>query len=125
MRILFTGAAVAALALSSTAGAGATSCTMNGMMSHPMPKCTTKTGPVVWFRAPAKTFYMKGSSHYGKGMGMYVCRATAVARGGHAGMAGMMGGSHGMMGGSHGSAMPITQTMAPRPMSSGNPSPHP
>ena len=60
------------------------------------------TGPVVWYMAAAKTYYLKGSSHYGKGMGMYVCRATAVARGGHPGDR-MMGGSHGSMGGSHGS----------------------
>ena len=108
-------------------------------MNHMMPHCTSKAGPVVWFMAPAKTYFTKGSSHYGKGMGMYVCRATAVARGGHPGMGmmgggshGMMGGSHGTMGGSHGtmggshgmpgSSMPATMTMAPRPM---QPSPGP
>jgi hypothetical protein len=128
MRILVSGAAIAALALGSTSGAVAAQCHMTGMnaMSHAMPHCTAKTGPVVWFMASAKMYYMKGSSHWGKGMGTYVCRATAVARGGHPGM-GMMGGSsHGTTGGSHampgssmpGSGMPSTMTMAPRPMSS-------
>ena len=129
MKILMSGAAAAAFALGSMSVAIAAPCTMGGMMSHSMPHCTAKTGPVVWWMASAKKYYMKGSSHYGKGMGSYVCRTTAVAHGGRAGMAGtmggshgMMGGSHGMMGGSHGSSMPMTmpatKTMAPRPMSS-------
>ena len=133
MRILVSGAAMAAFALGSMSGAVAAQCHMTGMnsMSHAMPHCTAKTGPVVWFMASAKLYYMKGSAHWGKGMGMYVCRATAVARGGRPGT-GMTGGSsHGTMGGSHGtpgssmpgsampgSAMPSTMTMAPRPMSS-------
>jgi hypothetical protein len=118
MRILMSGAAIAALTLGSTSGAAAAQCHMTGMnaMSHAMPHCTAKTGPVVWFMASAKLYYVKGSSHWGKGMGTYVCRATAVARGGHAGT-GMTGGtSHGTTGGS--SPMPMTMTMAPRPMSS-------
>lgn len=145
MRILVSGAAVAAFALGSMTVAVAAPCTMTGgMMSHAMPKCSAKTGPVVWFMASAKAYFLKGSSHYGKGMGMYVCRATAVARGGHPGMS-MMGGSHGSMGGSHGSmggahgsmggshpmpgsttpgsAMPSTMTMAPQPMPRATPGP--
>jgi hypothetical protein len=121
MRILLSGAAIAAFALGSMSAAGAAPCTMGGMSGGAvMPHCSAKSGPVVWFMASAKTYYMKGSMHYGKGKGMYVCRATAVARGGHAGT-GMMGGSHGTMGGSHatpGSSMPGTMTMAPRPMPS-------
>ncbi len=143
MRILVSGAAVAAFALGSMTVAVAAPCTMTGgMMSHAMPKCTVKTGPVVWYMAAAKTYYMKGSSHYGKGNGMYACRATAVARGGKPGMAGSMGShgsmgsSHGSMGGSHampgssmpgstapGSAMPSAMTMAPRPMPQTTPGP--
>jgi hypothetical protein len=119
MRILLGGAAATALAIGSMSMAVAAPCTMPGGMSgHFIPHCTPKTGPVVWFMASAKTYYMKGSSHYGKGMGMYVCRATAVARGGHPGMGMMGGGSHGTMGGSHGAPMPMTMTMAPRPMPS-------
>jgi len=102
----------------------AAQCTMPGMMmSHPMPHCTAAAGPVVWFMASAKRYYLKGSAHFGKGSGAYVCRATAVKRGGKPGT---MGGSHGMMDGSHGMmggspmpmSMPVTQTMRPRPMSS-------
>ena len=124
MKVLMSGAVAAAFALGSMSVAVAAPCTMmGGMMSHSMPHCTAKTGPVVWYMASMKTYYMKGSMHYGKGMGMYLCRATAVARGGHPGMAGTMGGMHGTMGGSHGtmgghgSPMPMTMTMAPRPMS--------
>jgi hypothetical protein len=121
MRILMSGAAVAAFALGSMTAAVAAPCTMTGgMMGHAMPKCSVKAGPVVWFMASTKTYYMKGSAHWGKGMGTYVCRATAVARGGHPGM-GTMSGSHGTMGGSHAmpsTAMPSAMTMAPRPMSS-------
>jgi hypothetical protein len=116
------GAAAAAFALGSMSVAAAGPCTMSGMMSPSMPHCTPATGPVVWYMASAKTYYLKGSMHYGKGKGMYVCRATAVARGGHPGMAGTMGGMHGTMGGSHGTmgghGSPMTMTMAPRPMSS-------
>jgi hypothetical protein len=138
MRILVSGAAAAAFALGSMTVALAAPCTTGGgMMRHAMPKCSATTGPVVWYMASAKTYFVKGSSHYGKGMGMYVCRATAVARGGHPGM-GMMGGSHGSMGGSHGSmggshampgsstpasAMPSAMTMAPRPMPPTTPGP--
>ncbi len=132
MKVLMSGAAAAAFALGSMSVAHAGPCTMSGMMSTSMPHCTAATGPVVWYKASAKTYYMKGSMHYGKGKGMYLCRATAVARGGHPGMAGTMGGMHGTMGGSHGSMggshgtmgghgspmpMPMTMTMAPRPMS--------
>jgi hypothetical protein len=117
MRILMSSAVAVAIAVGSTSVAGAAQCTMSGMMghgaSHMMPKCTAKTGPVVWFIAAAKTYYLKGSAHYGKGMGTYVCRATAVARGGHPGAAGPMGGPHAMPG-----AMPSAMTMAPRPMTS-------
>ena len=125
MRILVSGAAVAALALGSMTVALAAPCTMTGMMSHPMTKCSAASGPVVWYMASAKMYFLKGSSHYGKGMGTYVCRATAVARGGHPGMSGshgsMMGGSHGSMGGAH--AMPSAMTMAPRPMPRTTPGP--
>jgi hypothetical protein len=120
MKVLSSGAAAAAFALGCMSVAPAASCTMGGMtMSHVFtPHCTAKTGPVVWYMASSKMYFLKGSTHYGKGMGTYVCRATAVARGGHPGTAGTMGGSHGTMGGSHGMAMPPTQTMRPRPMSS-------
>ena len=136
MKVLMSGAAAVAFALGCMSVAPAASCTMGGMMSHSMmPHCTAKTGPVVWYMASAKMYFLKGSMHYGKGMGKYVCRATAVAGGGRPGMAGshgMMGGSHGTMGGSHGTmggshgtmggshqmTMPPTQTMRPRPMSS-------
>jgi hypothetical protein len=120
MRILSSGAAAAAFALAIMSVGGAATGTMTGMMMHPMPHCTAKTGPVVWFVPSAKTYYLKGSSRWGTGTGMFACRATAVARGGHVGMAGTMGGSHGTMGGSHGAPMPMTMTMAPRPMSTGN-----
>ena len=135
MRILVGGAAAVAFALGTTSIGGAAQCTMAGMMMHPMPHCSAKTGPVVWFMSSTKAYYLKDSSAYGKGTGAYVCRATAVARGGHPGphvgashgmMGGShsnMGGSHGMMGGSHGSPMPMTMTMAPRPMTSATPSP--
>ena len=134
MRILVGSVAAAAFALGTMSAGGAAPCTMTGMM-HVVPHCTAKSGPVVWWMASAKTYYLKGSSHYGKGTGTYACRATAVARGGHPGMAGTMGGSHGMMGGSHGmmggshgtmggshgSPMPMTMTMAPRAMPSASP----
>ena len=107
MRILLGGAAAAALTIGSMSGAFA-GCKMSNMMSHSIPHCTAKTGPVVWYMASAKTYYVKGSARYGKGMGMYVCKATAVARGGHPGVSGTMG-AHGM---------PAAQTMMPRPMSS-------
>ncbi len=135
MRILVSGAAVAAFALGSMSVASA-QCHMSGMgMAKSMPHCTAMTGPVVWYMASSKAYFLKGSAHYGKGPGAYLCRATAVARGGKPGMGGMMGGSHGMMHGSHGSMgggshgsmtgghgspmpMPATQTMRPQPMSS-------
>lgn len=133
MRILVSCAAVAAFALGSTTAGVAARCTMmTGMSSHAMPKCSPVTGPVVWWMASAKTYFLKGSSHYGKGTGTYVCRATAVAHGGHAGTGAMSGshgsmsGAHGSMGGSHatpGSAMPMTMTMAPRPMPGTTPGP--
>jgi hypothetical protein len=128
MRILVGGAAAVAFALGTMSAGGAAQCTMAGMMMHPMPHCTAKTGPVVWFMASTKAYYLKDSSAYGKGSGAYVCRATAVARGGHpgphvGGAHGTMGGSHGTMGGSHGAPMPMTMTMAPRPMTSATPSP--
>ena len=130
MKVLLSTAVATAFALGSSMSlAGAASCTMTSMMMHPMPHCTPKTGPVVWFIPSAKTYYLKGSARWGTGTGLFACRATAVARGGHPGMGAMhgtMGGMHGSMGGSHGS-MPMTMTMAPRPMptpqpvSSGNP----
>ena len=110
------------LAIGSMSGAVAAPCTMTGMMGHAMPKCSAATGPVVWYMAATKTYYLKGASHYGKGRGTYVCRATAVARGGHPGTSGTTsGGTHGTTGGSH--PMPMTMTMAPRPMSSAPSSP--
>jgi hypothetical protein len=115
MRILVGGAAVAAFALGSISVAPAAPCTMSGMMGTKfMPHCTAATGPVVWYMASTKTYVLKGSARYGKGAGAYLCRTSAVARGGKAGMAGAMGGSHG-------STMPATQTMRPRPMSSSAP----
>jgi hypothetical protein len=115
MKVLMSGAAAAAFALGSMSVAAAAPCTMSGMMGHSvlMPHCAVKTGPVVWWMASTKTYYMKGSSHYGKGTGTFACRATAVARGGHPGTAGTMGGSHGST-----MSMPATKTMAPRPMPS-------
>lgn len=137
MRFLVSGAAIAAFALGSVTVAVAAPCMMDGgMMSHSMPHCTPRTGPVVWFTPSTKSFYRKGSSRWGKGTGMYVCRAAAVAHGGHPVNMnrGEMNGHHGMMGGSHaapgssmpgssmpGSSMPGTMTMAPRPMSSPTP----
>ncbi|HEY0382656.1 MAG TPA: hypothetical protein VGC72_10685 [Candidatus Elarobacter sp.] len=112
-------AVAVAMAVGSMSVAVAGPCTMGGMMGHGtghfMPKCTAKTGPVVWFMAAAKTYYLKGSAHYGKGMGMYVCRATAVARGGHPGPGGSMRGPHATPGSM---PMPPARTMVPRPMSS-------
>jgi hypothetical protein len=121
MRILLGGAAAAAFAVGSMSAVFAAQCTMHGMtMAKPMAHCTAVTGPVVWYRATAQRYYLKGAAQYGTGTGAYVCRATAVARGGKPGMSGAMsGGSHGAMGGaSGGSALPPTQTMRPRPMSS-------
>jgi hypothetical protein len=116
MRFVLSGAVAAAMTVGSMSFAGAAPCTMTAMMMHPMPHCTPKTGPVVWYVPSAKTYYLKGSAQWGTRTGSFVCRATAVARGGHPGM-GMMGGSHGSMGGAHGS-MGSPMTMAPRPMSS-------
>ena len=114
MRIFLGGLAAAALSAGSISGALAAPCTMGGMMMGPaMPHCTPVTGPVVWLVTTAKLYYLKGSPTYGKGKGAYVCRATAVARGAHPGRS--------TMGISHGPSMPMTMTMAPRPMSSGNP----
>jgi hypothetical protein len=133
MRIALSGLAVLALAAASVSAAiGAPPGSMSGgamtkssMMM--MPKCTTSSGPVVWYMAPAKKFYLKGAAQYGKGKGKYVCRATAMAGGGKPGVAGAMG--HGAMGGSSGggSSMggssggqmgtPSTpMTMAPKPI---------
>ena len=112
MRILVGGVAAAAFALGSMSVASA-QCTMAGMMAKPMPHCTAAAGPVVWYMASAKRYYLKGSAHYGKGAGAYVCRATAVARGGKPGATGAMGG--------HASPLPATKTMAPRPMPSSAP----
>jgi hypothetical protein len=53
-----------------------------------MPACTPVTGPVVWFIAASQRYYLKGAAHYGKGRGKFVCRATAVARGGTPGFSG-------------------------------------
>ncbi|HEY0395772.1 MAG TPA: hypothetical protein VGD01_14835 [Candidatus Elarobacter sp.] len=108
MRIALSGLAVLALAATSVSAAiGATPGSMSGgmMKSAMMPKCTASSGPVVWYMAPAKKFYMKGAAQYGKGTGKYVCRATAMTGGGKPGMAGSMG--HGAMGGrsSGGSSM--------------------
>jgi hypothetical protein len=113
MRILMNGAAAVAFALGCVSVGAAAPCTMPGMSpaTHAMPHCTAKTGPVVWFVATAKLYYLKGSPQYGKGNGTYVCRATAVARGGHPGRA-MTGGSHGTTGG----ALPPARTMIPRPV---------
>jgi hypothetical protein len=121
MRIVLGGMAVAALVAGSVSGAFAASCTMSSMMMHPMPHCTSKTGPVVWYVPSAKTYYLKGSARWGHGTGLFACRATAVARGAHPGTAGTMGGSQHPMGGSHGPSMPMPMTMAPRPMPSANP----
>ena len=135
MRIALSGVAVLALAAASISAAfGQTSsdvamkgCTMP-MGSTMMPHCTPASGPVVWYVAASKKYYLKGSATYGKGKGMYVCRAVAVARGGKPGASAMGGGSmghgamgHGAMGTeTHGSMTGAPMTMAPRPMSSGS-----
>ena len=107
MRILISGAAAVALALGSVSAGAAAPCTMPGMATTiAMPHCTAKTGPVVWFIVSVKLYYLKGSPQYGKGNGTYVCKAVAVARGGHPGRA-MTSGSQ---------AMPPARTMVPRPM---------
>lgn len=118
MKRVVNGVAIAAFALGSMSAAVAAPCTMSGM-SHGsstttmMPRCTARTGPVVWYVPATKTYIVRGSAHAGMGSGTYVCRATAVARGGH--MAAM---THASMHGS-GSSMPIAKTMAPRPMPPG------
>ncbi len=129
MRSIVGGVAAFALVAASAAVAFASPCAMNtgGMTSTMMPKCTSATGPVVWWVGSTKTYYLKGSPMYGKGHGFYACRATAVAHGGHPGKA-MAGGSmsHGTAGAmSHGSsdsmshgAMSTTAPM-PMPMSTG------
>jgi hypothetical protein len=93
---------------------------MAGMMPHPMPHCTPVTGPVVWYVASTKSYFFKGSALYGKGRGTYLCRATAVARGGHPVNLnrGETRPQHHTTGGS---PMPMTMTMAPRPMTTPNP----
>ncbi|GAC1570913.1 MAG: hypothetical protein NVS3B7_00360 [Candidatus Elarobacter sp.] len=104
MRKMLSGIAVLALATASaTAAIGMPAGTMTGgdMMGMPMPKCTSRTGPVVWMDTATKTYHMKGTPKFGMGTGMYVCRKTAVARGGH--MAKMGGAMHG--GAMHGGAM--------------------
>lgn len=113
-------AAMALVAISTSVAVAAPSAMSVAMMhgSHMMPKCTPTTGPVVWWMASTKTYYLKGASMYGKGMGVYACRAAAVARGGKPGKSMMHGGS--MTHGDsmpHGGAMPPAMTMAPRPMS--------
>jgi hypothetical protein len=124
MRTAFSGLAVLALAAASVSAAVAQTgsnvamagCTMPMSGSHMMPKCSAAAGPVVWYVAASKKYYLKGSAQYGKGKGVYVCRATAVAHGGKPGPTGSMGGAmgHGAMGG----AMPPARTMIPRPMGS-------
>jgi hypothetical protein len=136
MRTMVSGVAAFALVAASAAVAFAAPCAMNmgGTTGMMMPKCTSTTGPVVWWVASTKTYYLKGSAMYGKGHGMYACRATAVARGGHPGKA-MAGGSmshgeggamsHGTMAPSSGGAMPMSTTApggmmrSPAPMSTG------
>ena len=128
--------AVVALAIGASSLSGATGATTGAMMhgAMMMPKCTAATRPVVWYMATAKKYYLKGAGPYGKGTGRYVCRATAVAGGGKPGPSGTMGtkasgtgtsaGSSmgGAAGGSMGGSMPAApMTMAPRPMSSSNP----
>ena len=137
MRTMVSGVAAFALVAASAAVAFAAPCTMTmgGTTSTMMPKCTSTTGPVVWWVASTKMYYMKGSATYGKGHGMYACRATAVARGGHPGKA-MAGGamshgaggamSHGTMAPSSGGTMPMSTTApggmmrSPAPMSTGS-----
>jgi hypothetical protein len=133
MRSIVSGVAAFALAAASATVAFAAPCTMNmgGMTGMTMPKCSAKSGPVVWWMASTKSYYLKGSPMYGKGHGKYACRATAVAAGGHPGkaMAGStshnMGGamSHGTSGGMSGGTMSTTppgSTMgSPMPMSTG------
>ena len=125
MRILLGGLAVAAMTAGSMSAALAAQCTMSngGMMAHAMPHCTAMTGPVVWFVPSRKAYYLKGSSAWGKGAGTYVCRATAVARGGHP-VNLNRGETQAQHHATRGSSMPMTMTMAPRPMPSG-PSPRP
>ncbi|HTD33281.1 MAG TPA: hypothetical protein VK665_06455, partial [Candidatus Elarobacter sp.] len=79
MRSVLSGVAVFALAAASMSVAAGQS--SHAMSSSSMPKCTSATGPVVWYNASAKKYYTKGAAQYGKGTGSYVCRATAVARG--------------------------------------------
>lgn len=122
MRKAFSSLAALALAAAPVSiAAGATAKPMAAPMSMKygtMPKCTAKSGPVVWYVAAAKRYYMKGSEPYGKGSGKYVCRTTAAAGGAKAGAAGHTGtAGTGAAMGSPSSPM----TMAPRPMSSSLP----
>jgi hypothetical protein len=118
MRFLLGGAAAAAFALGSMSMAVAAQCTMTGMMPHAMPHCTPMTGPVVWYVASTRAYFLKGSAAWGKGAGTYVCRATAVARGGHPVNLnrGERRPQRHVLGGSHGTPLPMTMTMEPRPL---------
>lgn len=90
-----------------------------------MPLCTAATGPVMWYVPAMHAVYAKSSAMFGRGKGVYVCRADAMHRAhmsaGHMMMNGhmshgAMGGTmpHGAMGGAmpHGS-MPMPMTTAP------------
>jgi hypothetical protein len=124
MRSIVSGVAAFALAAASATVAFAAPCTMSmgGTTGMTMPKCSASNGPVVWWIASTKSYYMKGSPMYGKGHGKYACRATAVAAGGHPGKAMAGSTSHGMGGAmSHGTSGGMSHgTMgSPMPMSTG------
>ena len=130
LRKMLSGIAVLALATASVTAAFAMPMGSMNMGGGMMPKCTSATGPVVWMSTSTKIYHMKGTPKYGKGKGMYVCRSTAMAHGGHAAMmGGSMGGSmgHGSMGGgamnhsihgasTHGGTMPAS---TPGPLNGG------
>ena len=87
MRKVLTGVGALTLAAFSAAVAVAATCHTSATAMHAMPKCTSASGPVVWYVPSAKTYYAKGSSRFGMGTGMYVCRATALTHGAKLGSA--------------------------------------
>lgn len=91
MQKIVSGIAVLALATAAvtTAGGAPAATMMNHAMA--MPKCTSASGPVVWYMAASKTYFAKGATMYGKGSGKFVCKRTAAKmRGSHMGAMGAM-----------------------------------
>lgn len=91
MRKILSGIAVLALTTASATVAIAAPPAM--AMSHAMgmPKCTSASGPVVWYMSATKKYFAKGAAMYGKGSGKYVCKGTAAKmKGAHMGAMGAM-----------------------------------